>query len=165
LPIHEDRGMNRTAPTRRRKVFVREMLNQPSNTTEKAAGVAEAGAHVAPDKATARKAPGRKKDVPQSQKRAQAGQSSSKRAQKRKGEGGPAQPEVRPGTAKAKVISLLGRTGGASLEEICNKTEWQPHTVRGFISLLGTKNGYVITSSRREGEERLGGECEAERAA
>ena len=59
------------------------------------------------------------------------------------------------GTAKAKVITMLGRKGGISLEEIRKATGWQAHTVRGFISLLGSKGGYAISSSRREDGARV----------
>jgi hypothetical protein len=29
-------------------------------------------------------------------------------------------------------------------------TSWQKHSVRGFISTLGSKHGYTIVSARRE---------------
>jgi hypothetical protein len=57
---------------------------------------------------------------------------------------------VREGTAKAKVIALLRREGGATLDEIRIATGWQKHTVRGFISILGSKHGFKLTSTRRE---------------
>ena|SRR5437667_2185502 len=41
---------------------------------------------------------------------------------------------VRAGTKKAHVIRLLERSNGASVTEIMRATDWQPHTVRGFIS-------------------------------
>jgi len=57
---------------------------------------------------------------------------------------------VREGTAKAKVIALLRRQGGATLDEIRTAIGWQKHTVRGFISILGSKHGFKLTSTRRE---------------
>ena len=57
---------------------------------------------------------------------------------------------VREGTAKANVIALLQRDGGATLDEIRTATGWQPHTVRGFISILGSRHGFKVTSTRRE---------------
>jgi hypothetical protein len=41
---------------------------------------------------------------------------------------------VRAGTKKAQVIRMLQRSNGASIAEIMRVTNWQPHTVRGFIS-------------------------------
>ena len=41
---------------------------------------------------------------------------------------------VRTGTKKAQVIRMLQRPNGASIAEIMRVTQWQPHTVRGFIS-------------------------------
>jgi Protein of unknown function (DUF3489) len=41
---------------------------------------------------------------------------------------------ARAGTKKAHVIRLLERPNGATVVEIMRATDWQPHTVRGFIS-------------------------------
>jgi predicted transcriptional regulator len=54
---------------------------------------------------------------------------------------------------KAIVRDLLVRTGGATLQEIMEKTGWQKHTVRGFISTLAKKTGIAITSTRRESDQ------------
>jgi|ERR1035437_9536880 hypothetical protein len=59
----------------------------------------------------------------------------------------------REGTAKARVIAMLQRKGGATLQEIVAETGWQKHTVRGFISTLPKKTGIEITSTRREGDQ------------
>src|SRR6185437_3529916 len=40
---------------------------------------------------------------------------------------------------KAEVIALMRRAKGATLPEIMATTGWQRHTVRGFVSLLGSK--------------------------
>jgi len=34
-------------------------------------------------------------------------------------------------------------------------TGWQKHTVRGFISILGSKGGMKVTSTRREDGARV----------
>jgi hypothetical protein len=63
---------------------------------------------------------------------------------------GASAPKRREGTRKATVIALLERAGGATLEELMAETAWQKHSVRGFISTLGSKHGYMIVSTRRE---------------
>jgi hypothetical protein len=62
-------------------------------------------------------------------------------------------PKKREGTRKAIVVALLERAGGATLEELMAETNWQKHSVRGFISTLGSKGGYTITSIRREADQ------------
>ena len=62
-------------------------------------------------------------------------------------------PKQREGTRKATVVALLEREGGATLEEIMAETKWQKHSVRGFISTLGSKGGYTIVSTRRESDK------------
>jgi hypothetical protein len=67
-------------------------------------------------------------------------------------DGAPA-PKQREGTRKATVLALLERASGATLEEIMAATNWQKHSVRGFISTLASKGGYTITSIRRETDQ------------
>ena len=59
----------------------------------------------------------------------------------------------RQGTAKATVIEMISRKGGATLQEVMKATGWQAHTVRGFISTLPKKGGPEITSTRRESDK------------
>jgi hypothetical protein len=42
---------------------------------------------------------------------------------------------------KAEVIAMMKRAKGATLAEIMKATGWQPHTVRAFVSILGSKGG------------------------
>lgn len=46
----------------------------------------------------------------------------------------PAVPPVRPGTKLAKLLTLMQRPQGATVEELVKATGWQKHTVRGAIS-------------------------------
>ncbi|MEQ8743711.1 DUF3489 domain-containing protein [Parasphingorhabdus sp.] len=51
--------------------------------------------------------------------------------------------KVKPETKSDKVIALLGRAKGASLDEICQATTWQPHSARAFLTGL-RKKGLVL---------------------
>jgi hypothetical protein len=55
---------------------------------------------------------------------------------------------------KAEVIALMKRAKGATLAEIMAATKWQAHTVRGFVSILGSKGGEKIESSKNATGER-----------
>ncbi len=55
---------------------------------------------------------------------------------------------------KAEVIALMKRAKGATLAEIMEATGWQAHTVRGFVSILGSKGGEKIESSKNAAGER-----------
>jgi Protein of unknown function (DUF3489) len=62
---------------------------------------------------------------------------------------------TRDGSKAAKIIDLLKRPNGATLAEIMKATDWQPHSVRGFISgSLGKKMGLTVVSAKRESGER-----------
>ena len=56
---------------------------------------------------------------------------------------------------KAAVIALMKRAKGATLAEIMEATGWQPHTVRGFVSILGSKGGEKVESSKSATGERV----------
>jgi hypothetical protein len=55
---------------------------------------------------------------------------------------------------KAEVIVLMKRAKGATLPDIMEATGWQKHTVRGFVSLLGSKGGEKIESATNAAGER-----------
>jgi hypothetical protein len=63
-------------------------------------------------------------------------------------------PQAASANKKAVVIELMKRTKGATLAEIMKATGWQAHTVRGFVSILGTKGGEKIESSKSAEGER-----------
>ena len=45
--------------------------------------------------------------------------------------------------------------GALRLDEIRKVTKWQAHTIRGFVSLLGSKHGIKVESTRREDGARV----------
>jgi hypothetical protein len=121
-----------------------------SETSDKAAGVAEQGAHVAPEKASPKKGASKKKGAPKAKKsakgaKAEAGAPKAKAVRTRK--------DARS-NKKAEVIALMKRAKGGTLAEIVETTGWQKHTVRGFVSLLGSKGGLKIESSKNAVGER-----------
>src|ERR1035441_1008786 len=64
-------------------------------------------------------------------------------------------PAAREGSKKAIVLELLRRKDGATLAEIAKATDWQNHSIRGFISgSLNKKMGLKIESIKREDGER-----------
>jgi hypothetical protein len=63
-------------------------------------------------------------------------------------------PKADRANKKAEVITLMRRAKGATLAEIMAVTKWQAHTVRGFVSILGSKGGEKIASSKNAAGER-----------
>jgi hypothetical protein len=62
---------------------------------------------------------------------------------------------TRPDTKLAKVIGLLRRSKGASIDEMMKITGWQAHSVRGAISdALKRKLGLAVVSEKTKAGER-----------
>ena len=62
---------------------------------------------------------------------------------------------TKPGTKTAKVLALLRRPGGASLNELLKATGWQKHSVRGFVSAtVSKKMKLAVTSLKGKNGER-----------
>jgi hypothetical protein len=55
---------------------------------------------------------------------------------------------------KVEVIALMKRAKGVTLDEIMEATGWQKHTVRGFVSILGSKGGEKVESTKNADGER-----------
>jgi Protein of unknown function (DUF3489) len=137
--------------------------NAETTNTVKTAVVAAPGTPVAPEKASRKKGPTKKKGTPKAQKtvksRAKAGAPKKETPATKK----PAKPTsakqpgtFRPESKGAKILELISRTKGASLAELMKATSWQAHSVRGFISgTLGTKRGLQVESAKREDGERV----------
>jgi hypothetical protein len=77
----------------------------------------------------------------------------------RKGRAAPAAkggPEQRGDSKQAKVIAMLKRPNGTTVEEIMAETEWQAHTVRGFFAgALKKRLGLEVTSEKVEDRGRV----------
>jgi Protein of unknown function (DUF3489) len=62
---------------------------------------------------------------------------------------------ARSSSKTAKIVDLLKRPNGATLKELMKATNWQPHSVRGFVSTLGKKLGFRVESSRQQDQDRV----------
>ncbi len=62
-----------------------------------------------------------------------------------------ARTKFRDGSKSAKIIELLRRSGGATIQELGKVTGWQPHSIRGFLSgTLRKKSGFSLSSFIRK---------------
>ena len=69
---------------------------------------------------------------------------------------GPNAPRAREGTKQAQLITMLSRTKGATINEIAEALEWQPHTVRGAMAgALKKKLGLDVTSEKDDKRGRI----------
>ena len=68
----------------------------------------------------------------------------------------PKSPGPRAGSKQAQLIAMLRRAKGATIDEIVEALEWQPHTVRGAIAgALKKKLGLDVTSEKDEKRGRI----------
>ncbi len=60
-----------------------------------------------------------------------------------------AEQQTRAGTKQARIIALLTRDTGATLDELVAATEWLPHTTRAALTRFRHK-GFVLGKSKRQ---------------
>ena len=105
---------------------------QPKATKKAHAGARRA--HVAPKKAKSGKKASPAKKAPKGGKKAGT---------------------ARDGSKTAKIMELLKRPEGATLAAIMKASDWQAHSVRGFLSgTIRKKLGLNVVSSKDEGGAR-----------
>jgi hypothetical protein len=154
-------------------------MNTTTETTNatQAAAIAAPGAHPAPKNATSAKEATTRKGAPTDKKRAATTASAPAKAPTSpKG----ARKDTKVASAKAKaskttkaarrpdtadvprefsktavVLDMLKSKGGATMTELQKATNWQAHSVRGFISgTVGKKMGLAIESTKSNAGER-----------
>jgi hypothetical protein len=60
---------------------------------------------------------------------------------------------ARTGTKTERILTLLRQPSGATLATLMRATQWQPHSVRGFLSAqVSKKMGLKLKSFERDGE-------------
>ena len=58
-------------------------------------------------------------------------------------------------TKHDRVLTLLSQSSGASIEDMMQATDWQQHSVRGFLAgTVKRKLGFTLTSTKLEGDVR-----------
>jgi hypothetical protein len=134
------------------------MKTEATTTTTETAAVAEQGANVASKKGAskAKGAPKAKKTAKDAKKAKPVASKQAAKTAKPASKKAPkdAKP-ARDGSKKAIVIEMLKRKNGATLAEIAKATDWQNHSIRGFISgALGKKMGLTVESTRNDAGER-----------
>jgi hypothetical protein len=65
------------------------------------------------------------------------------------------EPKVERVTKQERLLTLLSQTGGASIAEMMQATDWQQHSVRGFLAgTVKKKLGFSLTTSKAAGDVR-----------
>jgi hypothetical protein len=65
------------------------------------------------------------------------------------------EPKVERVTKQERLLTLLSQAEGASIEEMMQATDWQQHSVRGFLAgTVKKKLGFALTTSKAAGDVR-----------
>jgi hypothetical protein len=84
------------------------------------------------------------------------GKKKARRAAKQREKKAKAPRATRTDTKQARLIEMLKRAKGATIDEIVKELDWQPHTVRGAIAgALKKKLSLDVTSEKIEGRGRV----------
>ncbi len=138
------------------------MIDLNNETTEATATAAAKAPETGKKQATAgARAPRMAKSEGKPGKKASPAKSAPKAATKAKGakapKAGKAAKEkgVREGSKTEIILGLLKRPGGVTLKELMKATDWQAHSVRGFLSaVVGKKMKLTVDSTKAENGER-----------
>jgi hypothetical protein len=117
-------------------------------TNAKDAAVAEQGGHVALEKTSS------KKSAPKARKNAKSVKPKTKAGTKRAVHHQRKTAALQTGGKGARILEMVGRAKGATLAEIMKATDWQAHSVRGFLSTASRKRHVQIESSKSEAGDR-----------
>jgi len=71
--------------------------------------------------------------------------------QQRPKPGRPATPKP-PASKSDLILRALDRKAGTSMDELCKLTNWQPHSVRGFLSGTARKKLGLEVARRKDGK-------------
>ncbi len=121
------------------------------------ATAATQGTNSTPTKATSTRKASQKKAAPKAKGARKTGKPATKKASKAATKKAKTEASVpREFSKKAIVLDLLRRKDGATMGEIAKATEWQRHSIRGFISgTVSKRMGLKVESSKNDAGERV----------